>query len=71
MEPFVGELVAQGLTDAGVDVRTGVSVTELRRPGGAGPVTVTLDNGTELHVDEVLFATVEHRIRDIGLKPSI
>jgi pyruvate/2-oxoglutarate dehydrogenase complex dihydrolipoamide dehydrogenase (E3) component len=69
MEPFVGELVAQGLTDAGVDVRTGVSVTELRRPGGAGPVTVTLDNGTELHVDEVLFATGRTpNTADIGLE---
>ncbi|MFG1932943.1 dihydrolipoyl dehydrogenase family protein [Mycobacterium sp. NPDC048908] len=56
MEPFVGELVSAGLRAAGVDVRTGVSVTELRRPGGFGPVTVILDNDEELHVDEVLFA---------------
>jgi pyruvate/2-oxoglutarate dehydrogenase complex dihydrolipoamide dehydrogenase (E3) component len=69
MEPLVGELVAQGLTDAGVDVRTGVSVTEVRRPGGVGPVTVTLDNEGELQVDEVLFATGRTpNTTDIGLE---
>ena len=31
MEPFVGEYVSRGLTEAGVDVRTGVTVTELHR----------------------------------------
>ena len=40
-----------------MDVRVGVSITELRRPGGSGPVTLTLDDGSELEVDEVLFAT--------------
>jgi dihydrolipoamide dehydrogenase len=57
MEPFVGELVTRGLTEAGVDVRTGSSVIELHRPGGAGPVTVILDDEGELEVDEVVFAT--------------
>ncbi|MDH6435988.1 pyruvate/2-oxoglutarate dehydrogenase complex dihydrolipoamide dehydrogenase (E3) component [Streptomyces sp. SAI-144] len=33
MEPFAGELVAQGLTEAGVDVRTGVRVTALGPQG--------------------------------------
>ena len=69
MEPFVGELIADGLRGAGVDVRTGVSVAELRRPGGAGPVTVTLDNDDELHVDEVLFAVGRTpNTADIGLE---
>ncbi|MGW7791932.1 FAD-dependent oxidoreductase, partial [Streptomyces tricolor] len=31
MEPFAGELVAEALTEAGVDVRTGTSVESLRR----------------------------------------
>ncbi|MFF4756487.1 dihydrolipoyl dehydrogenase family protein [Streptomyces sp. NPDC002514] len=57
MEPFAGELVAEGLTDAGADVRTGVRVTALRRPDPAGPVTLTLDDGAELEADEILFAT--------------
>src|SRR6201996_887076 len=52
MEPFVGEYVSRGLTEAGVDVRTGVSVTELRRPGGTGPVAVTVDNGDQIEADE-------------------
>jgi pyruvate/2-oxoglutarate dehydrogenase complex dihydrolipoamide dehydrogenase (E3) component len=68
MEPFVGELVGRGLGEAGVDVRTGVSVTKLRRPGGTGPVTLELDDGSELHADEVLFATGRKPLtRDIGL----
>jgi dihydrolipoamide dehydrogenase len=68
MEPFAGKLVGQGLAEAGVDVRVGVSVTKLRRPGGAGPVTVSLDDGSELEVDEVLFATGRApRTGDIGL----
>ncbi|MDX3757992.1 NAD(P)/FAD-dependent oxidoreductase [Streptomyces sp. AK02-04a] len=57
MEPFAGELVAQGLSEAGVNVRIGVQVTALRRPDATGPVTLTLDDGRELEVDEVLFAT--------------
>jgi dihydrolipoamide dehydrogenase len=69
MEPFVGEFVARGLTEAGVDVRTGVSVTELRRPGGAGPVTISLDNGRQLEADEILFATGRTpNTGDIGLE---
>ena len=36
MEPFVGDLVGRGLAEAGVDVRIGVSVAQLRRPGGVG-----------------------------------
>jgi len=69
MEPFVGELVTRGLAEAGVDVRVGVSITELRRPGGSGPVTLTLDDGSELEVDEVLFATGRAPLtRDIGLQ---
>jgi dihydrolipoamide dehydrogenase len=69
MEPFAGELVGEGLTEAGVDVRTGVSVTGLRRPGGAGPVTLLLDDGGELVADEVLFATGRTPLtHDIGLE---
>jgi dihydrolipoamide dehydrogenase len=68
MEPFVGEFVARGLSDAGAEVRTGVSVTELRRPGGTGPVTVILDSGAQLEADEILFATGRTpNTGDIGL----
>ena len=65
----MGELVARRLTDAGMDVRTGLSVTTLRRPGPTGPVTLTLDDGTELEVDEVIFATGRTpNTDDIGLE---
>ncbi|GAB2812941.1 NAD(P)/FAD-dependent oxidoreductase [Actinoallomurus bryophytorum] len=69
MEPFAGELVARGLADAGVDVRTGTSVVGLCRKGGTGPVTLRLDDGGELEVDEVLFATGRApNTGDIGLE---
>lgn len=69
MEPFVGEIVARGFADAGVDVRLGVSVTELARAGSGRPVTVTLDDNSELEVDEVLFATGRTpNTTDIGLE---
>lgn len=69
MEPFVGEYVARGLADAGVDVRTGVSVARLRRPDGDGPVRLELTDAHELEVDEILFATGRApRTDDIGLE---
>ncbi|MFE3904922.1 dihydrolipoyl dehydrogenase family protein [Streptomyces sp. NPDC059153] len=65
MEPFAGELIARGLTQAGVDVRIGVQVTALRRPDS---VTLTLDDGSELEADEVMFATGRApHTDDIGL----
>jgi pyruvate/2-oxoglutarate dehydrogenase complex dihydrolipoamide dehydrogenase (E3) component len=76
MEPFVGEIVTRGLTGAGVDVRTGVTVTELRRPGGWGSVSVILDDDGELEVDEVLFATgrtpntADVGLETVGLSPG-
>ncbi|MGI5328855.1 dihydrolipoyl dehydrogenase family protein [Actinomadura nitritigenes] len=54
MEPFAGESVAEGLRAAGVDLRFGTSVTAVHRDG---PVTLTLDDGETVIVDEVLFAT--------------
>ena len=69
MEPFVGELVGRGLADAGVDVRMGVSVRELRRPYPYCPVVLTLADDTELEVDEILFATGREPLTDhIGLE---
>ncbi|MGP4002742.1 dihydrolipoyl dehydrogenase family protein [Streptomyces sp. 8N706] len=69
MEAFAGELVAEELTDAGVTIRTGVSATGVRRPGGSGPVTVFLDSGEEIVADEVLFATGRApRTDDLGLE---
>ncbi|KAA6224213.1 NAD(P)/FAD-dependent oxidoreductase [Streptomyces albofaciens JCM 4342] len=69
MEPFAGELVAEALTGAGTAVRTGVSVTAVRREMPNGPATVVLDGGEQLVADEVLFATGRApRTDDIGLE---
>jgi pyruvate/2-oxoglutarate dehydrogenase complex dihydrolipoamide dehydrogenase (E3) component len=67
MEPFVGELVKSGLRESGVIVRVNVSVTKLHRTDG--PVTLELSDGSELEVDEVLFATGRAPLTDdIGLE---
>ncbi|WP_135460139.1 NAD(P)/FAD-dependent oxidoreductase [Mycobacterium sp. DL99] len=81
MEPFVGELVRDGLTESGVTVRTGVSVTGLRRPDRDGPVTIEiLDKATgateSIEADETLFATGrtpntgEIGLETVGLTPG-
>ncbi|RKN05389.1 dihydrolipoyl dehydrogenase family protein [Streptomyces radicis] len=69
MEPFAGDLVADGLAARGVDVRPGASVAELRRAHATGPVTLTLEGGETLEADEVLFATGRKpRTEDMGLE---
>jgi pyruvate/2-oxoglutarate dehydrogenase complex dihydrolipoamide dehydrogenase (E3) component len=68
MEPFVGDVVTRGLREAGVDVRLGVSVRALHRSDNS-PVCLELDDGSELEVDEVLFATGKvPSTGDIGLE---
>ncbi|MEV5710348.1 NAD(P)/FAD-dependent oxidoreductase [Actinoallomurus sp. NPDC052274] len=54
LEPFAGELVAESLRAAGVEVRFGTTVTGVRRDG---PAVLTLSDGEALTADEVLFAT--------------
>ena len=67
-EEFAGKLVADGLRQAGVDVRTGVSATAVHRAGDGGPVTLTLDDSGTVEADEVLAATGRTpRTADIGL----
>ncbi|MFB8265843.1 MULTISPECIES: dihydrolipoyl dehydrogenase family protein [unclassified Streptomyces] len=67
MEPFAGELVRQALVEAGAEVRTGVSVKGVTREGGT--VVTTLDDGSTLESDEILFATGRApRTDDIGLE---
>ncbi|WP_329157055.1 NAD(P)/FAD-dependent oxidoreductase [Streptomyces sp. NBC_01717] len=55
MEPFAGELVTDGLREAGVDIRFGTSVTSLAREDG--DVQITLADGGHLAADEILLAT--------------
>ncbi|WP_327579514.1 dihydrolipoyl dehydrogenase family protein [Streptomyces sp. NBC_00145] len=67
MEPFAGELVMQALVEAGAQVRTGVSVKGVTREGGT--VVTTLDDGSTLESEEILFATGRApRTDDIGLE---
>ena len=80
LEPFAGELVADALTAAGVDLRTGRQVLEVRRPGGGGPVTLLLDGGTgatdTIEADELLVATGRRPrtqrlgLETVGLRPG-
>jgi pyruvate/2-oxoglutarate dehydrogenase complex dihydrolipoamide dehydrogenase (E3) component len=68
MEPFAGEIVGRALTEAGVDMRIGVTVTGIRRTGGTGPVTLTLEDAGQVEADEALFATGRQPLTDdIGL----
>ena len=74
MEPFAGELVADGLREAGAEVRFGVSVTSVAREGRT--VRVGLDDGGELTADEILFAigrsphTGDLGLETVGLDPG-
>lgn len=69
MEAFAGELVAESLAEAGVKIRTGTSVTAVRRDGTGGTVTLTLDGGETVEADEALFATGRApRTDDLGLE---
>lgn len=68
IEPFASELVADGLNEAGVDIRLGASVASVTR-GAAGEVRITLADGEELAADDILFATGRApRTADIGLE---
>ncbi|MFJ6982959.1 MULTISPECIES: dihydrolipoyl dehydrogenase family protein [unclassified Streptomyces] len=66
-EPFAGELLAEALTEAGVDVRVGVSVESVTRENGT--VVAVTDQGDRVEGDEILFATGRTpRTEDIGLE---
>ncbi|MEV7792108.1 NAD(P)/FAD-dependent oxidoreductase [Streptomyces sp. NPDC087512] len=67
MEPFAGELVAEALTEAGADVRTGTSVESVGRENGT--VVAVTGTGDRVEADEILFATGRApRTDDIGLE---
>ena len=66
VEPFAGELVAEGLRALGVDVRTGVATKSVSRD--ADGVTVSTDGG-DVRAAEILVATGRTpRNGDIGLE---
>ncbi|MDK1342394.1 NAD(P)/FAD-dependent oxidoreductase [Streptomyces sp. 378] len=67
MEPFAGELIAEALTEAGTDVRTGTSVESVTRENGT--VVAVTSTGDRIEADEILFATGRApRTDDIGLE---
>ena len=75
-EPFAGEMVAEALTAAGIDVRQHVDITEVRRPVSAdtgigrihGDPATVVAGGEEITADEVLVATGRRPARSgIGL----
>ncbi|MEV0085525.1 NAD(P)/FAD-dependent oxidoreductase [Saccharopolyspora sp. NPDC050642] len=67
MESFAGELVAEALSEAGAEIRTGTSVASVARENGT--VVVTTDTGDHFEADEILFATGRApRTDDIGLE---
>ncbi|MGD1222166.1 NAD(P)/FAD-dependent oxidoreductase [Streptomyces krungchingensis] len=73
MEPFAGELVADELREAGVDIRFNTTVSSLTRKdnnvGGDGEVEITLSDGGQLAVDEILLATGRApQTHDVGLE---
>lgn len=76
MEPFAGEMIAAALSEAGVTVHTGVTVTGLDRQTPDGPVSVLLDDGRKIDGDEVLLAvgraprTSHLGLETVGLKPG-
>lgn len=67
MEPFAGELVAEALGEAGVEVRTGTSVESVTRDNGT--VVAVTSAGDRVEADEILFATGRvPRTEDLGLE---
>ncbi|MEU2953432.1 NAD(P)/FAD-dependent oxidoreductase [Streptomyces xanthochromogenes] len=72
MEPFAGELVADALREAGAELRTHTSVTDVVRNVSTGAVTVSVrgpEGDERLEADEILFATGRApRTDDIGLE---
>jgi len=67
-EEFASEQVAAGLTEAGVELRTGVKATGASR-GEGGQVSLRLDGGEELRGDELLVAVGRRpRTAELGLE---
>ncbi|MEU6705642.1 dihydrolipoyl dehydrogenase family protein [Streptomyces wuyuanensis] len=67
MEPFAGELVADRLREAGVDIRFDTTVASLARDDDK--VRIMLSDGKRLSADEILLATGRApQTRDVGLE---
>jgi dihydrolipoamide dehydrogenase len=73
-EPFVGDEVGAALRSEGIEIRTGVSISSVRRSGGR--VMVTMAGGDTVTGDEILVAagrrpvTSDLGLETIGLEPG-
>jgi pyruvate/2-oxoglutarate dehydrogenase complex dihydrolipoamide dehydrogenase (E3) component len=68
-EPFAAEQVATSLRERGVDVRLGVKAVAVRRERSGGKVTVELNEGPDVRVDELAVAVGRRpRTGDLGLE---
>ena len=68
-EPFAGDLVAKSFRDVGIDVRFGRFATNVERRVPVGPVTIQVDDGSQLEADELLVGTGrEPVVHNIGLE---
>ncbi|RAY11144.1 pyridine nucleotide-disulfide oxidoreductase [Actinomadura craniellae] len=75
-EPFAGELLLEEMRRKGIDVRFGRQPVRVDRADADGPVTLHLDDGGTLEVDELLVATGRRSAVDglgldtVGLEPT-
>ncbi|MDQ3974247.1 MAG: NAD(P)/FAD-dependent oxidoreductase [Actinomycetota bacterium] len=75
-EPFASGLLHQSLEEAGVRVLTGKKAVRARRQADDAPVTLTLDDDTELVGDELLvavgrvFNSDDLGVETVGLEPG-
>lgn len=68
-EPWVAELVEQAFDDEGIVISTGATAVKVSRDGPDGPVTVGLDDGSQMTGDELLVAVGRtFNTDDIGLE---
>ena len=68
-EPFAAKQVATSLRDRGVDVRLGAKAVAVRRERSGGKVTVELNEGPDVRVDELAVAAGRRpRTGDLGLE---
>ncbi len=75
-EPWAGELLADALRADGITVLTGRSAEAASRDGQDGPVTLRLDDGSQLVGDELLvaagrtFNSDDIGLETVGLEPG-
>jgi pyruvate/2-oxoglutarate dehydrogenase complex dihydrolipoamide dehydrogenase (E3) component len=55
-ELFAAELLARSFQELGIDIRFGRSTVSVERPIPGGPVTVHLDDGSQIEADEIVVA---------------